>query len=276
MIAGEHEDHYDPDFYIYNDVIVQHRDGTIEIFGYPKDVFPPTDFQTATLVGNRIIIVGSLGYPKERKPGTTSVAVLNLDTFTISKIVTSGKSPGWLYSHKATLAQDGASIVIQQGKLDGTLIENIDDWQLNLADWRWERLTKRQWQQWEVRQKEGKRNHLWEIQQAMWYRDVHREKEFQQQMEQLSKKIGIKPDLDLAATLYSPTISHEEVLKKDGEYNVYRIAVDGVIVRFVQDTSSIQITFEGNSRQETINAITSGLVGKMNTLENTLYELKRR
>src|SRR5690606_30371083 len=33
LIAGEHEDHYDPDFHIYNDVVVRHPDGRLEIFG---------------------------------------------------------------------------------------------------------------------------------------------------------------------------------------------------------------------------------------------------
>ncbi|MDO5769545.1 MAG: hypothetical protein Q4P13_08575, partial [Psychrobacter sp.] len=53
-IGGEYEDYYDPDFYIYNDVIVRHPDGHIEIYGYPRAVFPPTDFHTATLVGDYI------------------------------------------------------------------------------------------------------------------------------------------------------------------------------------------------------------------------------
>ena len=72
-IAGEHEDSYDPDFYIYNDVVIQQPDGRIDIFGYPREVFPPTDFHTATLVGNRIVLIGSLGYPDERRPGETPV-----------------------------------------------------------------------------------------------------------------------------------------------------------------------------------------------------------
>jgi hypothetical protein len=281
LIAGEHEDHYDPDFYIYNDVVVQHADGKIEIFGYPQDIFPPTDFHTATLAGNRIIIIGRLSYPEERKPGTTSVTVLNLDTFAISKVASSGSPPGWLYSHNATLTKDNASILVQSGKLDtggddGALIENVDDWRLNLADWRWERLTKRQWQQWQVRRKDRKSNHLWEIQQALWNREVRWEKEFQQQMEQLSQEMGMKPDLDLAATLYLPTISHEAVLKKDEEYNIYRIKVDGVVVQFIQEMASIKIIFEGDLPQNTIDAITSDFLGKMTTLENSECELKRR
>jgi hypothetical protein len=67
LIAGEHEDYYDPDFYIYNDVVVLNPNGRIDIFGYPAEVFPPTDFHTATLVGDRIIIVGNLGHPEQRK-----------------------------------------------------------------------------------------------------------------------------------------------------------------------------------------------------------------
>src|SRR5260370_15017855 len=60
LIAGEHEDYYDTDFYIYNDVVVRHPDGGIDIFGYPRDVFPPTDFHTATLIRNRFIVIVSL------------------------------------------------------------------------------------------------------------------------------------------------------------------------------------------------------------------------
>jgi len=62
LISGEHEDHYDPDFYIYNDVVVRHPNGGIEIFGYPRDVFPPTDFHSGTLVGHQIVIVGNLDH----------------------------------------------------------------------------------------------------------------------------------------------------------------------------------------------------------------------
>ena len=281
LIAGEHEDHYDPDFYIYNDVVVQHPDGKIEIFGYPKDIFSPTDFHTATLVGNQVIIIGSLGYPNERRPGTTSVAILNLDTFAISNTVTVGNAPGWIHNHSAVLNEDGSSILIRQGKLDtggkdGALIENIDDWRLSLADWRWEKLTNRQWQQWEVRRSDRKGNHLWQIQQALWYREVHWEKEFREQMDQLSQEFGVSPDLDLAEKLYCPAISHEEISRKDDEYNIYRIKVDGVVVRFVQEMASIQITIEGDLPQKTIDAITSELLGKLTALENTPCELKRR
>ncbi len=46
-IGGEHEDFYDPDFFIYNDVTTVGGEGGIAIHGYPPSVFPPTDFHTA-------------------------------------------------------------------------------------------------------------------------------------------------------------------------------------------------------------------------------------
>lgn len=67
-IAGEHEDFYDPDFYIYNDIIVEHPDGRVEIRCYQADVFPPTDFHSATAIdsGRSILIIGSIGYHTDR------------------------------------------------------------------------------------------------------------------------------------------------------------------------------------------------------------------
>jgi ankyrin repeat protein len=66
QIGGEHEDSYDPDFCIYNDVFVHERNGTVAIYGYPESVFPPTDFHTATLLDDYIYFIGSLGYAGTR------------------------------------------------------------------------------------------------------------------------------------------------------------------------------------------------------------------
>ena len=44
QFGGEHEDYYDPDFCIYNDVFVHEGDGSITIYGYPESAFPPRVF----------------------------------------------------------------------------------------------------------------------------------------------------------------------------------------------------------------------------------------
>jgi ankyrin repeat protein len=103
QIAGEHEDGYDPDFCIYNDVFVHDREGKVIVYGYPESVFPPTDFHTATLVVDSIYLIGSLGYPGARQYGETPVYRLDTTTLRIEKIETHGNKPGWIYKHRAIL-----------------------------------------------------------------------------------------------------------------------------------------------------------------------------
>lgn len=156
-IAGEHEDYYDPDFYIYNDVIVQHPDGRIEIFGYPEDVFAPTDFHSATLVEQQVWIIGNVGYPQQRRPGITPVHRLSLDTLAIDSVVTTGDPPGWIHRHTAELCPEAGGIVVRRGIVEHAdgMRDNIDDWLLELPSLRWRRLTHRPFQQWHVRRKDA-------------------------------------------------------------------------------------------------------------------------
>jgi ankyrin repeat protein len=113
QIGGEHEDFYDEDFCIYNDVFVHHPDGTIRIFAYPESVFPCTDFHTATLLEDAIWIIGALGYGSTRKYGATPVYALNIHTYRMREITTSGAAPGWIHKHRATLS--GHEIRITSG-----------------------------------------------------------------------------------------------------------------------------------------------------------------
>jgi ankyrin repeat protein len=101
QVAGEHEDYYDDDFCIYNDVFVHEPNSGIHIFGYPKEIFPPTDFHTATLIGEDIYLIGSLGYLGTRQYGHTPVYRLDTKTFRIEQVHTQGEAPGWIYKHQA-------------------------------------------------------------------------------------------------------------------------------------------------------------------------------
>ncbi|WP_394199618.1 ankyrin repeat domain-containing protein [Litoreibacter albidus] len=115
QIGGEHEDSYDPDFVIFSDVVALGPNGDARIFFYPASIFPPTDFHTATLIGDAIWIIGGLGYMGDRKDGVTPVFRLNLKDFSISSIETTGDGPGWISRHAAEL--DGAIISVSGGKL---------------------------------------------------------------------------------------------------------------------------------------------------------------
>jgi hypothetical protein len=117
QIAGEHEDSYDPDFCIYNDVIIHDGKGGFEILGYPEEVFPPTDFHSATLVGPWIYIIGNLGYPAAREAFAYQTPVYRFHTETgrIERVLTHGKSPGWIHRHQAELV--AGNIRVSGGKI---------------------------------------------------------------------------------------------------------------------------------------------------------------
>jgi hypothetical protein len=150
-IGGEHEDWYDPDFHIYNDVVVFTPGGQVEIYGYPKEIFPPTDFHTATLVGDTIIIVGCIGYTEDRRPSRTPVFALDVSHYEISRIETSGEMPGWISEHEADLTS--GIVTVRDGKVFSYRNDqqhfgrNFDDYALDLSSRVWQRITDRKWLQ---------------------------------------------------------------------------------------------------------------------------------
>jgi hypothetical protein len=283
-IAGEHEDHYDPDFHIYNDVVIRSPDDGIEIFGYPRDVFPPTDFHTATIVGDRILVIGNLGYPTNRRPGATQVVALDLRALSGSLIETRGDPPGWIHDHSATLGDEG-SIVLSGGKIETgrgpttDFLDNGDDWRLDVASWRWERLTDRQWRQWQVSRTDGRSMHLWRVRSLAQFQGIrwaaeHRdsmEAMIRQQRDHLRSVYGSDPDLDLFATLFSPRVAHTALPDNADEMGVHRIHVDGIVVRYVERVQSVKVVVEGRLPDEVCIALVEDLRRKLASLERAEY-----
>jgi hypothetical protein len=158
-IGGEHEDSYDPDFCIYNDVIIFNPAGEFEIYGYPKEAFPPTDFHTATLLDDRIIIGGGLGYQDARQSGHTPVYALELGNHHISRVETHGEMPGWIFKHQADYIS--GEIIFRQGNVfeirNGKKCyrKNTEDYVLDLAAGEWKRLTSRNWPHFLIRKVDG-------------------------------------------------------------------------------------------------------------------------
>lgn len=145
-IGGEHEDSYDPDFCIYNDVVTEDANGNIVIRGYSKDVFPPTDFHTATLVRGEVWLIGSLSYVDLRREGETQVLRLDPDTLEIEAVETTGDTPGWISSHEARFVRGRNEIVVWGGKVwetrDGelSLYDHAGAFALSLDSLEWRRI----------------------------------------------------------------------------------------------------------------------------------------
>lgn len=215
-IGGEHEDYYDADFCIYNDVIVFGPEDQIEIYGYPKEVFPPTDFHTASLLTDRIIIIGSLGYMQERHPGHTPVYSFDLSGYHMSEIKTSGEMPGWISEHESVLGSDGI-ITIRGGKIieqkggKQQYRRNVEDYALDLRSGVWSRLTNRNWRQFSIRQEDS-------------------------QFFVLERGLNAENLIPRAA---------ERTVAPDEESNRVQIVASGVPISLIVGVSSIEIIFEG-------------------------------
>ena len=131
-VAGSHEDFYDPDFCVYNDVVIEHSDGHAEILLYPQDVFPPSDFHSATLIGREIILIGSVGYRDLRRPGETQVFKLDTETLRIERVRTTGASPGWIAHHAAQqlsetmISISGGEVETSEGRKTNTASFTLD------------------------------------------------------------------------------------------------------------------------------------------------------
>ncbi|WP_377154149.1 ankyrin repeat domain-containing protein [Roseateles sp. UC29_93] len=108
----------------------------------PESLFPPTDFHTATLVGDRIIVIGSLGYPSARAHGATQVFSLNIRDWHMERLTIAGEGPGWIHKHRAALSSDrdivvtGGQVVTKVGDEESATL-NTRPFTLDLDALRW-------------------------------------------------------------------------------------------------------------------------------------------
>lgn len=153
-IGGEYDDYYDPDFCIYNDVVVIGPGEAVAIYGYPREVFPPTDFHSSGVLDDRIIVIGSVGYPGERRYGTTPVFALHLDDYRIEPLPSLGEPPGWIHKHDARI--DGETILVTGGLViyedagKDQIRRNLEDYAYHVPSGTWKRVTDRGWRQFTI------------------------------------------------------------------------------------------------------------------------------
>ena len=216
-IGGEHEDSYDPDFCIYNDLVVFGPASEIEIYGYPEEIFPPTDFHTATVVDDQIIVIGRLGYQNARQPGHTSVYSLDVYSYRITEIQTTGENPGWIFGHDAKLSADGIinvrggeNILMVGGKQK--FKRSLEEFALDVSSWTWQRTTNRNWFQASICQEGGG---LYVLERRP------------------------KPEALLPSTI-------AYVVSPCDEWNGARIVVDGIPVSLKVGVSAIELIVEGD------------------------------
>jgi hypothetical protein len=203
-----------------------------------------------------------------------------LDTFAIRKIDALGASPGWIHRHSATLADNGQSITVSGGMIDPgseemALRENVDDWVLDLRNRAWTRSTERNWQQWEFRRADRKHNQLWNLRQAIWARDMQWKERLAKEMQRLEANLGRTPDLDLIPLLYHPDDSVTPLPEVEGQHSVFRVLVDGIVVRFTEEFHSVRVMVEGRLSQDRLRSLQEHVRDKLSRLEGSTWEIPR-
>lgn len=271
-IGGEHEDHDDPDFYIYNDVVVCRSDGGIAIYTYPPALFEPLDFHSATVAGDQIVIIGALGYEDRRRYGTTAVYLLSLRSFAITRVQTQGQGPGWIARHTARLEEGGSAIAVSGGAVlprAGAWPErNLDHWRLDLDTWTWSRERHCDWQRCIIAPADRRRNHLFAFRQALWESQGWTGGDGQA-LERLTEALGTAPDLDLYQARYLMDGAAVALARTDDDdYKDFRIMLDGTVVRITEHTRALHVLVEGRlapgrfaSLVEHLEACLTGLLG---------------
>lgn len=251
-VAGEHEDYYDPDFCIYNDVIVR-QGNNITIYGYPRDLFPPTDFHTATLIGSEIWLIGSLGYAKERSHGATQVFALDTQTYQVRRVLTSGESPGWINGHSASLLDDGVTIEVCRGEILRMEDEaekgrrNFDTFHLQTRTGVWKKMSDTSaWRQFRIRYVEDLRRRMELIEPWMaWHTG------------EMLKELGYPVE---------PARESDD----SSSPHIHTVQVDGVPVRIEDGYCEVVIVIEGVIQPATIQSLLAGLQSMLVSMERTV------
>lgn len=188
---------------------------------------------------------------------------------------TTGEMPGWIHKHKAELFEKDSTILLTGGTIERgenlSLIENIDDWQLDLQTRVWKCVAKRDWPRWEVSREDNRSNSLWEIRQALWSFNVGWKEDYEESLLRLEDELGMIPDVKSVESLYRPAIVHEPLPDQEEEYDIYRIIVEKTVVRYVEDSHCVQITVEGELPELTVRHLVEDVREKLSKLENRKY-----
>lgn len=281
LIGGEYEDAYDPNFCIYNDVTIIHPSGDTEIYNYPESIFTPTDFHTATLVGDDIIIIGSLGYPKDCQYSHTHVYRLNTHSFNITQIATRN-SMGWIHHHNAILKDNRIIVTGGQFLINETtpLLDNIDTWVLNLNTLIWKNTTHlaKKWQRFYVKRQDDNCLSLWEYERLECEIESNNFQQIKHYSKIIKNLIGKAPNLDSYRQLLIPPIDHEVVSTFDdsdklNDYDAI-LYIDGIKVGYeTKDDNCIQVIIEGKLSDDKLELLQQNLRHKLEKVENMACEI---
>ena len=258
-------------------MVVRHPNGQIEIYGYPEDVFPPTDFHSATLRGDHILIVGCLGHPKQRAQATP-IYRLDLSDFSISECKTSGDGPLRLHEHKAELSADGTTLICHAGRdvhpTEGWIVENLTTWHLDLQSFAWSAAGTKPCTRWMLMREEEGDNDLWGIGLVAQYQRAGRTSKTAESYRKKFAARGLVVDTTLHAARFRLPVPHKVLPNKDDDSpRTKRIEIGGTVVRIYEGSDRIDVAIEGHLPSSTRDALVQFGLDTYAALEGVPYKV---
>jgi hypothetical protein len=157
------------------------------------------------------------------------------------------------------------------------LCENADDWVLDLETWVWRRATDRRWTEVVVERADGQRGKLWEVSMLAFVAD--RDDEWSREHAASHRAaLGFEPDLEAWAMRFRPPIAHEVVPAPEddeGRWTTHRIVVDGVVVRYVDESRGVRVVVEGPLAADTMGALFADVRDKLGRVDHAPYVVRR-
>ena len=95
-----------------------------------------------------------------------------------------------------------------------------------------------------------------------------------QEMQRLEANLGRAPDLDSIRILYRPDDSVTELPRDENRHNVFRVLVDGIVVRFTEESHSIRVMVEGRLSTERLREIQESVRNKLSALDGAAWEIE--
>lgn len=109
---------------------------------------------------------------------------------------------------------------------------------------------------------------------ALWYQGLGWKDDFAQQKERLVSRMGFAPDLELVRSLYRLDPSVVELPAREDEFGIFRVAVDGVTVRFNEDGFRVRAVVEGTLSEQRLEALQTSVLEKLARLTATPWTLQ--
>jgi hypothetical protein len=145
--------------------------------------------------------------------------------------------------------------------------ENIDSWSLDVTTSRWTRLTTLDWQRWTMLRIDRKPNRLYDVREELWRRDHG-----WPGMESYWKHDD-KPNFEALAALYRIDAT-SPAPEQMSTYNVYRVYIDGVAVRFTEDRWSVNALVEGRLTDGRLDELQSKTLATLRQIDSADWEIE--